>query len=132
MFSFRRRSSDRSHELPATIRIALENDGVSPAVHPSGLRMLEQRGSYSGRSVSFFRVFDAARAAERGVHPSSFADLDAHPDLVLGSGHIEHGGAVALTTRAKREASQAPTRERADRRSHSDDERVVFPETRSE
>ena|SRR5215216_630894 len=129
MFSFLRRSSVRSRELPAMIRTALVNDGLSPTIDLNGLRMLEQRGSYSGRSVNFFRVFDATTAAKRGVRPTSFADLDAHPDLLVGTGHIEHGGAVALSTRTKSEAAPAPSRELADRRDHGDDERLVFPET---
>jgi hypothetical protein len=127
MFSFLRRSSFRSHELPATIRMALVNDGLAPGIDPNALRLLEQHGSYSGRRVNFFRVFDSGRAAERGVQPRSFADLDAHPELVLAAGHIEHGGAVALTARTRSEATQAPTRELADRNNHGDDDRVVFP-----
>jgi hypothetical protein len=107
--------------------MALINDGLSAAIDPNALRILEQHGSYSGRRVNFFRVFDTEHAAERGVHPRSFADLDAHPDLVLAAGHIEHGGAVALTSRPKSESTQAPTRELADRRNHGDDDRVVFP-----
>jgi hypothetical protein len=107
--------------------MALVNDGLSQGSDPNALRLLEQHGSYSGRRVNFFRVFDTGRAAERGVHPRSFADLDAHPELVLAAGHIEHGGAVALTPRPKHEATQVPTRELADRRNHGDDDRVVFP-----
>ena len=127
MFSFLRRSSFRSHELPTTLRLALVNDGLPPEIDLDALRLLEQHGSYSGRRVNFFRVFDPGRAAERGVHPRSFVDLDAHPELVLATGHIEHGGAVALIPRANSEATQAPRRELADRRNHGDDDRVVFP-----
>jgi hypothetical protein len=110
MFSFLRRSSFRSQELPAMIRTALVNDGLSPPTDPNALRLLERHGSYSGRRVSFFRIFDAGRAAERGVRPRSFADLEAYPELVLAAGHIEHGGAVALTPPARTEATQGPAR----------------------
>ena len=126
MFSFFRRSS-RSREVPATIRTALAGDGLAPSTDPAAVQLLEQHGSYSGRKVSFFRVFDAAGAAERGIQLQSFADLDAHPELVLGAGHVENGGAVVLTGRSKRDSAAASTRQQADRRNHVDDERVVFP-----
>jgi hypothetical protein len=132
MFSFLRRSSFRSQELPATIRMALVNDGLSPQTDPNALRLLERHGSYSGRRVSFFRIFDAGRATERGVHPRSFADLDAYPELVLAAGHTEHGGAIVVTPGARTEATQPPTRELADRLKHGDDDRVVFPNGTSE
>jgi hypothetical protein len=109
------------------IRTALVNDGLSPDVDPNALRLVQNQGSYSGRRVNFFRVFDTGRAMARGIHPRSYADLDAYPDLVIAAGHTEHGGAVALSPRAKTEATQAPARELADRRNHADDDGVVFP-----
>ncbi len=128
MFSFLRRSSSRSSSaLPAMIHAALLNDGLSSETDPGALRLLEQPGSYSGRRVKFFRVFDSARAAERGVNPRAFTDLDAHPDLVLANGHIEHGGAVSLMPRRTDRSPQGSSRELADRANHADDERIVFP-----
>src|SRR5262249_52107617 len=63
--------------------------------------VLEQRGSYSGRQVTYFRVFDPVRVAERTRRVQAFIDLDSHPELVLGSGHREQNGAIVLTPQDK-------------------------------
>ena len=66
---------------------------------PATLAVVEQRGSYSGRRVSYFRVFDPVRVAERGLAVRVYTDLDAHPELVLSAGHVEREGGVVLTRR---------------------------------
>src|SRR5919197_1311801 len=64
-----------------------------------------------------------------GMDPASLADLDAHPDLVLGSGHVEQHGAVVLTRRDIAPSVPAVLREPADRATHADDEQYVFSES---
>jgi hypothetical protein len=108
-----------------TIRQTLALAGVPSAADPAGLTVLESMGSYSGRRVNFFRAFDPARAAARAIQIHAFRDLDAHQDLVLGSGHVEHEGLVMLDGRPEAEHA-TPLREPADRAAHADDERWVF------
>jgi hypothetical protein len=105
-----------------TIRQTLAVAGVPSA---AGLTVLERMGSYAGRRVNFFRAFDPVRAAARSLQVAVFRDLDAHQDLVLGSGHTEHEGLVMLDGRPEAEGA-APTRSPADRTAHADDERFVF------
>ena len=126
MFDFMRRSAVRSPS--AAIRRALEHDGLRPGTPgTSALRVVESRGRYSGRKVTFIRVFDATSAAERGVDVRAFGDLDLHADLVLRMGHVEQDGTVVITWRAPSPDAATPVREQADRAMHADDERVVFP-----
>lgn len=96
MFSVFRRS--HPHQPSVALSHAL-GDGLPPGVDPATLTVVEQRGSYSGRSVSYFRVFDPVRVAERGLQVRVFRDLDAHPELVLGAGHVEREGGVVLSRR---------------------------------
>jgi hypothetical protein len=125
MFGFLHKSGVRSPS--ATIRRALENDGLSPGMEAaSALAVVESRGSYAGRKVTYFRVFDSARAAARGVAIHAYGDLDTHPNLVLRSGHIEKDGMVVITWRAPLPDAETPVREWADRGLHADDERIVF------
>ena len=95
MFDFFRKSQ---HNQPiAAISAALGTNGLPPGMDPATLIVLQQRGSYSSRKVSYFRVYDPVRAAERRVAVHAFNDLDGHPELVLIAGHMEHDGSVALT-----------------------------------
>ena len=127
MVGFRRSSGQRSPS--AAIRRALEADGLPPGIGAaSALGVVESRGSYSGRKVTYFRVFDPARAAERELEVRAFGDLDTHPDLVLRAGHTEQDGTVIVTWRAPALDAATPVRERADRAAHEGDERFVFPE----
>jgi hypothetical protein len=48
-----------------------------------------------------------------------------HQDLVLGSGHVEHDGAVVVDNQPAQEGA-VPAREFANRATHADDERLVF------
>jgi hypothetical protein len=97
MFSFFRRPD--SHVVTPALTEALISSGMPSGVDSAALRIVQKRGAYSGRPVRYFRVFDAARAAERAIEPRTFADLDLHPDLVLGSGHLERDGKVVLNRR---------------------------------
>ena len=124
MFGFKRKSGVQSPS--AAMSRALESDGLPAGVDAAALGVVEDRGSYAGRGVSYVRVFDRARVAARAVGVQSFGDLDAHPDLVLRMGHVEKDGAVVITWRAPSPDAETPTREQADRTTH-DDERFVFP-----
>ena len=130
MFDFLRRSQ-RAQPMTA-ITAALGSNGLPPGMDPATLVVLQQRGSYSSRQVSYFRVFDPVRAQERHVQVQSFADLDRHPELVLISGHMEKDGAVALTRREPTlQAAATPVRSQAARADHADDEQIVFHEAAS-
>ena len=125
MFSLFRNSQPR--RPTAAMAAALISDGLPSGMEPSTLSVVQQHGSYSGRRVSYFRVFDPIRLAERGLHVRRFTDLDAHADLILGSGHLEAGGSVVLSKRGKPHPAETPTRSEANRSAHPDDEQIVFP-----
>jgi hypothetical protein len=121
------RKSQPHHPTPAIVR-ALVSGGLPPGMEPSTLSVVEQHGSYSGRRVNYFRAFDPVRVGERGLQIRKFADLDSHPELVLGSGHIESDGTVVFSAhRDSHITAAAPSRREADRSAHTDDEQVVFP-----
>src|SRR5260370_23764227 len=113
MLSFLRKS--QSQQQTAALAQALTSDGLPPGMDPATLSVLQHGGSYSGRKVSYFRVFDPVRVAERSVKVQDFADLDGHPELVLGSGHVEKNGTVALTRTDRTNLSTAFARSAADR-----------------
>ena len=98
MFSFLRLRLRKSNprDRTAAIRQAVASDGLPPGMNPATLVVLQMPGSYTGRRVTYFRVFDPVRAAEAAVQVRVFDDLDNHQELVLGSGHLEQNGAVAL------------------------------------
>src|SRR5688572_17193136 len=127
MFDFMRKPGVRSRT--AAVRCALERDGLPPGIDIAlELGVVESRGTYAGRRVIRIRVFDPAHAAEGGLHVSRFGDLDAHPDLVLRTGHIEQDGTVVITWRAPSPHVESPGRQRADR-TVPGDERLVFAGT---
>lgn len=73
-------SKDCKHVNPTpALCQALLKEGLPPGMDPSTLRVALQRGSYSGRGVRYFRVFDAIRVTERALIVRRYADLDAHP-----------------------------------------------------
>jgi hypothetical protein len=76
---------------------ALVSEGLPPGMNPSTLEVVLRNGTYSGRNVSYFRVFDPVRIEERTLQVRAFTDLDSYPDLVLGSGHVENDGAIVLS-----------------------------------
>jgi hypothetical protein len=125
MFSMFRKSQPR--RPTAALCQALVSDGLPPGMEASSLSIVEQHGSYSGRRVTYFRAFDPIRVAERALQVRGYVDLDLHPDLVIGSGHLEADGAVVLTRRDRPGVVRSPVRREADRSTHGDDEQFVFP-----
>lgn len=117
----------RPRQLTEAMSQALAREGLPPGVQPSTLSVVQRNGSYAGRRVSYFRAFDPVRVAERGLQIRSFTDLDAHRDLVLGSGHVESNGAIVVSARFDSEVPRTLVRRAADRSAHTDDEQVVFP-----
>lgn len=61
----------------------------------AALRMMHHNGSYSGRKVTYFKVFDPTALKAAGVEPRNFTELDGSG--VLYSGHVEAEGQVVLT-----------------------------------
>jgi len=125
MFSFLRRSQPADSN--GSIRQAVVGGSLQSGLDPQTLTVLQRRGSYSGRPVDYFRVFNPTAVATGGVQPRRYEDLDGHPELVVGSGHIERGGVLVMTPRPSKHATPTPPRLVARRELHGDDERVVFP-----
>src|SRR5689334_218537 len=101
---FRLILNSRPRRPTPALAAALISDGLPPGMQPSTLSVVEEHGTYSGRRVSYFRVFDPIRVAERGVQVRRFTDLEPHRDLVLGSGHVEADGSIVLSRREKPQA----------------------------
>ncbi|GAC1315009.1 MAG: hypothetical protein NVSMB2_05510 [Chloroflexota bacterium] len=125
MFGFLRRGP--SPAASDAIRQALFQHGLPTGTTVNSLRVLTRQGNYSGRSVRFFSAFDEEQARHSGVVVRSFDDLEAHPRLVIGSGHVEHNGVVTLTHYESSATAPAPARAQADRGGHTDDAHLVFP-----
>ena len=126
MFKWLRRRGTQHPGL--ALREALLKDGLPAAIDPAALGLLEEHGNYSGRRVTYVRVFDALRAAELGLQPQAFGDLDRHPELLIAAGHVEQNGTVVFNKRpTESDAPLLRAREKADRAAHADDERHVFP-----
>lgn len=126
MFNFFRRAQPRR---PTTrIAQALVSNGLTPGVDPSRLGLVLRHGSYAGRGVNYFRVFDPTQVSERNLQIRRFADLDASPELVIGSGHVEDDGTVVLSRRDQTRAANTLVRDEADRSAHRDDDEFVFPD----
>jgi hypothetical protein len=124
MFSFLRNAPSQAPS--PGLQQALTQQGLPVGLSAGTLRVVATHGSYAGRSVRFFRVFDPHMAAQRGVVVRTFKDLDAHADLVMGSGHFENRGALCLTERVPATTAPTPSRQPADRSAHADDEHLVF------
>ena len=125
MFSFFRKGPSPASSL--AIEQALVKQGLPFGMSVNRLRVLTRQGNYSGRSVRYFRAYDADQAAQGGLNPRTFDELDAHPDLIIGSGHVERDGGVALIRREPSTLAPSPTRASADRLGHADDAHLVFP-----
>jgi hypothetical protein len=131
MFGFLRAPAPRSPS--AAICRVIEQSGLPAWIGRSSmLRVVESRGRYAGRPVTFIRVFDPVRAAEREVVVQRFRDLDTQPSLVLWSGHVERDGLVALSRRSPGPDLRPSTRSHADRTAHADDAHLVFRGQHSE
>jgi hypothetical protein len=125
MFNLFRKSQPR--RPTAALSQELVREGLPPGTDPLTLLVVTRHGSYSGRGVSYFRVFDEIRVAERPLDVRNYADLDTHADLVLGSGHLEGDGTVVLSKRHRSSVPVASARTEADRSAHDDDKQFVFP-----
>lgn len=134
MFGFLNRSGTSS--ATAAIQRALSSVDLPPGLDLAGLGVVESRGSYSGRKVTYFRVFDPRQTngqAGKSGKRLRYEDLEARGELVLRAGHVEEDGTVVLnrvlTDDARHQASGAgptgPGRAPADRTAHLDDERFV-------
>jgi hypothetical protein len=84
---------------PALRQALLDARRGTPA-EIDALRVVERRGSYAGRRVTYFRAFDPAQAAARAVAVRAFGDLDPHAGLIVATGHTEHDRAVVLNLKA--------------------------------
>ena len=91
-----------------TIRQALVQSGLAEAADPTRVALFEKHGNYAGRRVNFFQAFDPGQR-----------------DVLLGSGHVEHDGAVVVDNQPVQNGAVA-VREPANRATHADDERLVF------
>jgi len=128
MFGFFRRSTPRP--LTDAIRRAMAQDGLTaPVSNPSELRMVESRGRYSNRKVTYFRVFDPALAAQRSVDIQHYRDFDGCLGLILRSGHVEDDGVVVLSRPVIVRPPVTPSRTPADRTLHMDDAHIIRGET---
>jgi hypothetical protein len=80
--------------LSDTVRLLLAKErGVSEA-SAATLRMIEERGHYSDRAVTYFRAFGPGTAARAGSEILRSNDLD--KALILHAWHIEPAGAIVL------------------------------------
>jgi hypothetical protein len=127
MFNWLRRRGTQHPGL--ALREALLKDGLPAGIDPATLGLLEEHGQYAGRRVTYVRVFDALRAADLGLQPLAFGDLDRHPELLVAAGHVEQNGTVVITRRPMESDAPLHARDKADRAAHADDERHVFPPT---
>jgi len=80
--------------LSKDIRSSLIADrGIRDEIADS-LRMVEDRGQYAGRPVTYFRVYDPDNAKWGTSEPRNYADLNA--SRILHSGHTEKDGHIVL------------------------------------
>jgi len=102
MFDFLRRSGVQ--RLSESMRNALEVSGLPAGTDFATLGVVELRGHYAGRTVTFFRVFDQVRAAaehgdvfsKRMFRGRAYSSLDTHPELVMRAGFREQDGVVVV------------------------------------
>jgi hypothetical protein len=102
MFDFLRRSDVRKPS--DALRHALEASDLPDGIEIATLGVVESRGSYAGRGVTYFRVFDQTRAAVEYADVfrkhlftgHAYDNLNAHPQLVLRDGFREQDGAVVV------------------------------------
>ena len=133
MFGFLNRSGWSS--TTAAVQRALSSADLPTRLDPTGLGVVESRGSYAGRKVTYFRVFDPRQTDGqngKGGKRLRYEDLEARGELVLRSGYIEEDGTVVLRqvltakpTETSETGSNGFRRAPADRTAHPDDERFV-------
>jgi hypothetical protein len=135
MLSFLNRSG--TSKIASAVLGALASSNLPAGVDPARLRVAESRGSYAGRKVTYFRVFDprqvdghSGKIGER----LSYQDLEPYLALVLGAGYVEEDGTVMLNrvvtadarTHASDPGSTGPARVPADRAAHPDDAHLII------
>ena len=81
--------------LSPKVRIRLASERGVSEDGSAKLRMIERRGHYADRPVTYFRVFDPAILARHGVEARRFDDLGT--GLFLHAGHIEQDGTIVLS-----------------------------------
>jgi hypothetical protein len=114
MFSFFRRSGPRP--VTEAISQAIKSQGLAPALGDAAqFRMVQSRGRYSDRQVTYFRIFDPAVAAQQSLNIQRYQDLDAVQNLVLRAGHIESDGNIVVVRPAGTRIAEATSRTRAGR-----------------
>jgi hypothetical protein len=120
MFRFKRKPAVQ--QPSAALSRAIVASGLPPGCNDptTTFRVVERQEKYSGRKVTQVRIFDPARAEARGVAVGAYDDLDAHPDLVLWTGHVEQDGTVNITRQAAAASAAVPTRHAADLTAHAD------------
>ena len=92
MWGFKEKPAFSAISQKLALALADERGLTGEAAAP--LRMMEQRGRYANRKVTFFRVFDPANVAVAGINPRRFNDLNA--SAMLYRGHVESDGQVML------------------------------------
>jgi len=93
--------------LSATMTDTLSKERGLSIDGGAALRVLERRGRYSGRSVTYFRVFDPVAVQAAGGTARRYADLD--PLTALYTGHTEHDGVVVVNGDAAWSRAQEPS-----------------------
>lgn len=83
--------------LSEEVRSRLASDFSMTAERAATLRMVTKAGRASGRSVTYFRVFDPVSARNAGIELYQYADFDRHPQFQLYYGAIETGGGIVLS-----------------------------------
>jgi len=78
--------------LPEAVRSSLSQERNVSAAASFALKMVQERGLYSGRKVTYFRVFNPMSLA---TQPHGFGDVEGVG--VLYAGHIEPEGHVVLS-----------------------------------
>lgn len=82
--------------LADRLRSRLVDDRALSDQAVAALRMVNRRGKYADRDVTFFRVIDPEAVRLAGLDLHGFADLDGHQTLQLHTGHIERDGQIVL------------------------------------
>jgi len=99
LFGLFRRPAPRP--LTDAIRRAIEMDGLTQSGSTlTRLQMVESKGRYSNRKVTYFRVFDPTPAAQSSLELGRYQDFDVFSGRVLRSGHVERDGTVVLARSA--------------------------------
>lgn len=126
MFEFMNRSAMRNRSN-AILR-SVEADGLPPGTDVPMLGVAQSRGTYAGRKVTYWRVFDPKRAAGSEANAAadhSYRGLEAHLDLVLRTGFTERDGRVVVDSRPPEMDWAVRGREPADRAAHADVEQFM-------